>query len=92
MHDLARIMVLSPWFACFSHRTLIAPCAIVETGERRFFHYTSITKELQGVKGKRAKLPKCVQRRIAEMYPDTEGAPTKEGSTTHKAGLKARTV
>ena len=48
--------------------------------ERRFFHYRYIAK-LLGVngKGKRAKLPKCVCAKIAEMYPDAEGPATKVG-------------
>jgi len=50
-----------------------------QPNERRFFHYTNTTKVLGVKRGKRAKLPKCVQRRIAEMYPDSEGAATKEG-------------
>jgi hypothetical protein len=34
-----------------------------------------------GVSGKknRAKLPTCVTKKIAEMYPDAEGTPTKVG-------------
>ena len=48
--------------------------------QRRFFHYVAIAKVL-GVEGagNRAKLPPCVQKRIAEMYPDVEGAKTKVG-------------
>ena len=42
--------------------------------------YTTIAKRL-GVSGRgnRAKLPKCVTDKIAEMYPDEEGTPTKVG-------------
>lgn len=48
--------------------------------EKRYFMYQQIAKAL-GVtgKGKRAKLPGCVTRKIAHMYPDPTGAPTKEG-------------
>ena len=48
--------------------------------ERRYFHYYHIAK-LLGVNGKknRAKLPKCVVKRIAETYPDEDGTPTKVG-------------
>ena len=48
--------------------------------ERRYFHYRYIAKEL-GANGKknRAKLPPCVQRKIAELYPEPEGAPTRVG-------------
>ena len=48
--------------------------------ERRFHHYHYIAK-LLGVngKGRRAKLPRCVTQRVAEMYPDEEGEPTKVG-------------
>ena len=48
--------------------------------EKRYFMYHQIAKAL-GVngKGKRAKLPGCVTRKIAQMYPDPTGAPTKEG-------------
>ena len=48
--------------------------------ESRYFHYVHIAR-LLGATGekKRAKLPKCVQKRIASMFPDTEGAATKVG-------------
>ena len=48
--------------------------------ERRFHHYRTIAK-LLGANGKkkRAKLPPCVAKRITEMYPDEQGAPTKVG-------------
>ena len=49
--------------------------------ERRYFHYRYIAKEL-GANGKknRAKLPPCVQRKIAELSPTdaTEPLPTDE--------------
>ena len=50
----------------------------VTPSERRYFHYYTISKKL-GVSGKknRAKLPACVTKKIAEMYPDEEGTPTK---------------
>ena len=52
----------------------------VTASERRYFHYYTISKKL-GVSGKknRAKLPACVTKKIAEMYPDVEGTPTKVG-------------
>ena len=52
----------------------------VTPSERRYFHYYTISKKL-GVSGKknRAKLPTCVTKKIAEMYPDVEGTPTKVG-------------
>ena len=52
----------------------------VTPSERRYFHYYTISKKL-GVSGKknRAKLPTCVTKKIAEMYPDAEGTPTKVG-------------
>ena len=52
----------------------------VTASERRYFHYYTISKKL-GVSGKknRAKLPACVTKKIAEMYPDEEGTPTKVG-------------
>ena len=52
----------------------------VEPRSRRYFHYRAIAKKL-GAKGSktRVKLPKCVQKRIADMYGDETGAPTKVG-------------
>ena len=52
----------------------------VRPNERRYFHYYEIAK-LLGVTGKknRAKLPACVTKKIAQMYPDEEGTPTKMG-------------
>ena len=54
--------------------------ADVAPRERRYFHYFFFAR-LLGVKGanNRAKLPKCVTDKIAEMYPDADGAPTKVG-------------
>ena len=47
---------------------------------RRFVHYYA-TAMCLGVKGgkNRAKLPPCVQKRIAALYPDATGVATKVG-------------
>ena len=48
--------------------------------EARFFHYRGIAK-LLGAKGqgKRVKLPACVTKEVAAVYPDAAGAATKTG-------------
>ena len=52
-----------------------------ENSERRFHHYRTIAP-LLGVRGykNRAKLPRCVQAKIAELYGDAgAGPPTQVG-------------
>ena len=52
----------------------------VRNSKRRFHHYFTLGRLFGAVgKKKRAKLPKCVTDKIAKMYPDEEGAPTKVG-------------
>ena len=52
--------------------------------EARYFHYRGIAK-LLGAKGqgKRVKLPACVVKRVASVYPDADGAATKVGFRAH---------
>ena len=47
---------------------------------RRYFYYRALAKKL-GATGRhnRAKLPACLAKRIAQMYPDARGAATKVG-------------
>ena len=52
----------------------------VRQSERRFFHYRTIAKKLGAVGNqRRAKLPPCVAKRIAQKYADPDGEATKVG-------------